>query len=388
MVFKAFCRFQMGVPASLLPELEDVVQHGSAEKRAETLRRITTLFLDGAPSFNAEHVALFDDVIGCLIEEIEAKALAELARRIAPLANAPAGVVSALARNDDIAVAGPVLKQARIADPDLMYIAENKSQAHLLAMSTRLGISEALSDILVERGDREVARSIANNKHAQLSDSAFTKLVKRAEQDGVLAEKVGIRTDIPPRLFRQLLLQASEVVQKRLLAKAKPETQAEIRRVLAQVVDEVAVKAAPRNYAAALAAVRSLHKDRKLGEADIVEFAKAGKYEETIAALATLCAVPVEVVDRLMNGERADPVLILARSAGFGWPTVKAVLNARPGGKPAPQTLDVARENFERLTAPTAQRVVLAGAARDRRLDRTAYPPAVTHVRRIEEDRP
>lgn len=88
----------MGVPASLLPELEDVVQHGSAEKRAETLHRITTLFLDGVPSFNAAHIALFDDVIGCLIEEIEAKALAELARRIAPVPNAPAGVVSTLAK--------------------------------------------------------------------------------------------------------------------------------------------------------------------------------------------------------------------------------------------------------------------------------------------------
>jgi hypothetical protein len=74
--------------------------------------------------------------------------------------------------------------------------------------------------------------------------------------------------------------------------------------------------------------------------------------------LATLCAVPVEVVDRLMNGERADPVLILARAAGFGWTTVRAVLNARPGAKPSPQTLDVARDNFERLTATTAQRVV------------------------------
>ena len=346
------------VPASLLPELEDVVQHGSAEKRAETLRRVTTLFLDGAPSFNAEHVALFDDVIGCLIEEIEAKALAELARRIAPVPNAPAGVVSALAKNDDIAVAGPVLKQARLADPDLMYIAENKSQAHLLVMSSRLGISEALSDILVDRGDRDVARSIANNQHAELSVNAFTALVKRAEQDGVLAEKVGMRTDIPPRLFRQLLIQASEVVQRRLLAKAKPETQSEIRRILAQVTDEVAAKAAPRNYTAALAAVRGLHKERKLGEADVAEFAKTGKYEETIAALATLCAVPVEVVDRLMNGERADPVLILARAVGFGWPTVKAILNARPGGKPSPQTFDAARENFERLTATTAQRVV------------------------------
>src|SRR5262249_33661848 len=189
----------MDAPASLLPELENVVQHGSAEKRAETLRRITTLFLDGAPNFKAEHIALFDDVIGCLIEQIEAKALAELARRIAPVPNAPAGVVSTLARNDSIDVAGPVLKQARLSDPDLMYIAENKSQAHLLAMSTRLGISEALADILIARGDREVARSIADNEHAQLSDNAFTRLIKRAEQDGALAAKAAMRPAIPPR---------------------------------------------------------------------------------------------------------------------------------------------------------------------------------------------
>ncbi len=348
----------MGAPASLLPELEDVVQHGSAEKRAETLRRITTLFLDGATIFNDEHVALFDDVIGCLIEEIEAKALAELARRIAPVSNAPAGVVSKLAKNDDIAVAGPVLKGATLSDPDLKYIAETKSQAHLLALSGRLGLSEALSDILVERGDREVARSIATNPEAQLSENAFTTLVKRAEQDGILAEKVGLRTDIPPRLFRQLLMQASDVVQKRLLAQAKPETQAEIRRVLEKVTGEVGAKAAPRNYTAALAAVREMHKAQMLTEADIAVFAKAGKYEETIAALATLCAVPVEVVDRLMSGERADPVLILGRSAGFGWPTLREVISARPGAKPTAQILDAAFENFEKLTAATAQRVV------------------------------
>lgn len=348
----------MGAPASLLPELEDVVTHGSAEKRAETLRRITTLFLDGAPQFRDEHVALFDDVISCLIDEIEAKALAELARRIAPVPNAPPGVISKLAKNDDIAVAGPVLQSPALSDPDLTHIAQTKSQGHLLALSTRVGISEALADILVERGDREVAHSIAVNDKANLSENAFTKLVKRAEQDGVLAEKVGRRTDIPPRLFRQLLMQASDVVQKRLLATAKADTQAEIRRVLAKVTDEVAVKAAPRNYATALATVRGLHKERKLSEADVAQYAQAGQYEETIAALATLCAVPVEVVDRLMSGERPDPVLILARSAGFGWPTVREVVCARPGPKPTNQMLDDAFENFEKLTAATAQRVV------------------------------
>jgi len=50
--------------------------------------------------------------------------------------------------------------------------------------------------------------------------------------------------------------------------------------------------------------------------------------------------------------------LILARAASFGWPTVREIINARPGPKPSPQTLDSAYENFERLTAATAQRVV------------------------------
>ncbi len=63
-----------------------------------------------------------------------------------------------------------------------------------------------------------------------------------------------MRTDIPPRLFRQLLMQASEVVQKRLLAQAKPETQAEIRKVLANaevlIVDEAHHLSAPNLYAA------------------------------------------------------------------------------------------------------------------------------------------
>jgi uncharacterized protein (DUF2336 family) len=345
--------------ASLIPELENVVQHGSADKRAEALRRITTLFLDHAVHFNDEHVALFDDVMTALIDEIEAKVLAELSRRIAPVPNAPRQVVNTLAHNDDIAVAGPVLEQARIDDLELRNIAETKGQAHLLALSHRLGINEALSEIIVARGNQQVVHSIANNQQARLSEYAFATLVKRASNDGELAEQVGLRTDIPPRLFRQLLIQATEVVQSRLLSQAKAETQAEIRKVLAMVSDQVGAKAAPRSYAAAMQTVQALHGERKLNEDDVLEYAKAGKYEETIAALATICGVPVEVVDRLMGGERYDPVLILARSAGFGWETARAILTAVPGAKgTSTQALDAAKENFDRLTAATAQRVV------------------------------
>ncbi|HWU25957.1 MAG TPA: DUF2336 domain-containing protein [Rhizomicrobium sp.] len=348
----------MNVGASLLPELEQVVQHGSTEKRAKTLRRIANLFLEGAPTFNAQHVALFDEIIGYLIEDFDIKALAELARRIAPVPNAPHGIVVTLAKNDDISVAGPILKQARIDDQDLKYIAETKSQAHLLAMSTRTNISEALADVLVQRGDREVACAIAINPKARLSESALSTLVKRAERDNGLAEKVGLRSDIPSRLFRQLLLHASEVAQKRLLVQAKPEMQAEIHDVLAKVTEEPRIKSSPRDYIAAMATLQALNKERKLTEADVANCAKNGMYDETIAALAIISVVPVEVVDRLVSGERFDPVLILSRAAGFTWRTVREIICSRPGFKPSRQILDVAQENFDRLTVTTAQRVV------------------------------
>jgi len=87
----------MSAAASLIPELEEVLQHGSREKRAETLKRITSLFVDGASSFNEDHVRLFDDVFVHLIAEIETKARAELSLRLAPVGNAPVALVRALA---------------------------------------------------------------------------------------------------------------------------------------------------------------------------------------------------------------------------------------------------------------------------------------------------
>jgi len=283
-------------------------------------------------------------------------------------------VVRRLAHDDDIAVAGPVLEASpRLADADLVDIAETKSQAHLLAISGRSGIAEPVTDVLVRRGDREVMHRVADNRGARLSDGGFCALVGRAETDGALAEKVGSRPDLPPRLFRELLLKATEVVQQRLFAVARPELRSEIRRVLAKVSDEVGATAA---YAVARRAVEALQREGKLTEATLLEFAKKSRYEETIAALACLCAVPIEVVDRLMSGERPDPILILCKSVGWGWPTAKAIIMARVGGKgTSSQGLDSAFANFERLSPSTAQRVIRFWQARTTDEGRSATVP-------------
>jgi uncharacterized protein (DUF2336 family) len=345
---------------SLIPELEHVVRHGSREKRAAALHRITSLFLDGASSYGHEHVDLFDDVFGLLIEQIERRALAELSRRLAPVPKAPINVLRTLAHDDDIAIAGPVLKLAPgMPEADLVDLARTKSQAHLHAISVRRVLGEAVTDVLVRRGDRQVARRVAGNSGARISASGFSRLVKRAAEDGILAEKIGSRPDIPPPLFRELLTRASAVVHKRLIASVAPEVKAQLRDVLAQVTKEVGANVGPRDYGAAQRLVLNLNRAGQMNEAALAAFCGEGKYEEAVAALALIAKVPINVTDRLIGGERSDPVLILCKAAGIGWPTARAILLLRPDGKGSSgHALEEAFGNYNRLSSSTAQRVV------------------------------
>lgn len=353
------------IKSSLIPELEEVLRTGSPDKRARTLRKITDLFVYGSPYYNEDHVQLFDDVLGRLVEEIEARALAELSRRLAPVDNAPIGVVQRLARDDNISIAGPLLKSSpRLADSDLAEIARSKGQDHLLAISERPKIGEAVTDILVARGDQKVARRVAANRGAKLSEKGFNRLVDRAEGDDILAVRVGQRPDIPAHIFRDLVMRATEVVQKRLLAAARPETQAEIVRVLAKVSREVGAKQV-RDFRPAQATVLALQKAGRLDERQLAAFAAGEKFEETAAALSMMCAVPIEAIERLMTGEQSDPVLILCKAAGFDWSTAQAVMTVcATGKKPMRQMLDDANANFDLLSQSAARRVVRFWQAR------------------------
>src|SRR5277367_5806959 len=110
----------MGAPQSIIAELEDAIQSGSQDKRVETLRRVTDLFLSGADRLNESQIAVFDDVLGHLIKRIEGKAMVELSTRLAPVDNAPPEVVLRLAWDDNIAVAEPVLAHStRLTNQDL-----------------------------------------------------------------------------------------------------------------------------------------------------------------------------------------------------------------------------------------------------------------------------
>jgi uncharacterized protein (DUF2336 family) len=350
----------MTARTSLIVELEDAVQRGSPQHRADTLRRITDLFLGSADRYTTEQIALFDDVMGRLIDRIETRALAELSRRLGPVVNAPEQVMRRLARNDAIAVAGPVLAQSpRLGDADLVDIAGSKSQAHLLAIARRRALGEAVTEVLVRRGNPYVRRNVAANPAATFSAAAYGELVASARADGTLAERMVRRADIAPAQFCALLTQATEEVRARLIAGAPPERHAEIRQVLERVSGEIAAGAAePRDHAAVVSELLRDYPNGRLGEREVTQFAAARDFERTVAALSLLAAVPADLVERLMTGMRPEPVLILCKAVRLKWPTARALLLSRPGPRASAQALTEACDDFNRLSPASARQML------------------------------
>jgi uncharacterized protein (DUF2336 family) len=129
--------------------------------------------------------------------------------------------------------------------------------------------------------------------------------------------------------------------------------------VLTKVAKEVGARVGPRDYSAAQRVILGLDRAGRLNEAALAAFCGEGKFEETVVALATLAKVPLNVVDRLMGGERPDPALILCKAVGLSWATVKAITSLLADGKPtSSQGLEAAFANYERLSNSTARRVV------------------------------
>ncbi len=69
--------------ATLMSDLEVAIQGQVPEARVAMLRRVSDLFVDNAAYYASDHVAVFDDVFGRLVQGIEfegARAAVEPAR--------------------------------------------------------------------------------------------------------------------------------------------------------------------------------------------------------------------------------------------------------------------------------------------------------------------
>jgi uncharacterized protein (DUF2336 family) len=355
----------MAEHTSFLTELEDAVSRGTAESCARALWHATDVLIAG--SYSEDEIWTFGEIIGRLAEEIEANARARLASKLAPSRNAPFEVVKRLASDYSIDVAGPILRQSpRLDVKTLVSCAQSRSQQHLLAISERKSIPEAVTDVLVVRGSREVVTSVAANDGAAISSSGYLHLLRRSETDSILAESVGLRKDIPRHLFHQLISKASDEVRKKL-AGERPDMEPHIQTVVVDVAGAVHARFGPasKDYFTAKKAVAKLHERGELTEDKVFEFAHSLKFNETAVAMSLLCDLPTDIVERTLIDKDREPVLILAKARDFSWATTMALLFlGAPNYRITAGDLDRMKVDFHNLNTQTSKKVLAAYRSR------------------------
>ena len=345
----------MTAAQSVLHDIRNSIATGSIAARGALLRYVTDLFIVGSDQLSEDDIILFDDVFARLVVDIEYSARALLSLRLASVANAPRGIIRALALDDDIDVARPILIDSeQVNDCILVETAQTQSQEHLLAISRRQSLSPAVTDVLVERGDAQVLLSTAENQGARFSDVGYATVVRRAEGDDRLTVCVGARSDIPKHLFLKLLASASDRVRAKLEAE-HPDAKREV----GEAVDEVAARIRDETLGGSPDASDTLPSLTEFDDNKIRALAIGGRIDETTAALAAMCRLPVSFVTRAMAEERAETLLVLARATGLSRPTVKAIL-LLPVRKRAMLAGEIAQclTNFERLSRATTKEIL------------------------------
>jgi hypothetical protein len=182
------------------------------------------------------------------------------------------------------------------------------------------------------------------------------------------------------RLFRELLLRATEAVRARLVALAGPESRDQIQRILATISEDTGHEAgfqSEHDYAQAQARVLAMRATGELNEAAVFEFAKAGRHADMVAALSVLCGAPLKLVENLLQSDHREALLIPCKAAALEWPTVRMILTCRSIGRTmSDQDLDMARTDFYKLSQNNAKRVLRFWQVRQTASNNTVTPSA------------
>lgn len=315
----------------LIDELTTLARDGSAEKRRELLRRISDMFVESADEHSNLENELFGDVMARVVNSVEEVARLELADKLVPHACAPHEIILKLAR-DSAPVAGKILRNSVVlTEADLAEIAAQKSEDHLLAIAARKDVSEAITDILVDRGSDRVLETVASNQTAHFSTTGICQITHRAAASVSLQSALVNRRDLPAQALEELVPMLSQELTVRLM-----ETGYNLEQ---QLPDQLVKQLRARLKGMVSQKDREL-RDVKLMVADIMEarqklspilimLANQDRAYDLAEVLASLAEIDVKSAIGAILGDKIDPLVVLLRSLDLGVESFEALLALR-----------------------------------------------------------
>ncbi len=333
-------------------------QEKSTDKRGDLLVWISELFTEGADTYTDAETKLFGDILCRLVDQVSVDVRAQFSEQMAPLSCTPHAVAMRLATDEALSVSAVMLEQSVVlTDADLRVIAGSFDQGHLLALTRRKGLSETVTEVLVDRGNVEVLDGVTHNVTARFSEFGLRRLATRG-------------LDYPKVLMA--LSQRADVSAERLvraMASFDAEARAKLNNLVALLPDFAALLVME---AAELARQRKQELEQeistllrrisqRLGTLDeaIAAFARDHRIEAVAELLTQVTGLEEAHIANVLNHDNDFGLAVICRSLGIGDKAYLDLSRLRAdhlGQSPA--MADAWAGNYAEIDRPSADRAL------------------------------
>lgn len=314
----------------MIEELMELARVRSSENRRELMGRIADHFIEGSEQYNNRELKLFGDVMTRLLCDADVETRAGLSSNIASVVKTPRKLSLHLAK-DEIEVARPVLEKSfSLTDADLAGLAKDQTIEHRLAISKRPALDETVTDVLIEKGEMDVLRSVSGNKGARISDKGFSSLAVHAPDDGEIHDNLSTRKDMSLDAARNVL------------PVLRPEAQQMLLSVMQE--DQGALAALVKKAARETSTIKKSKEKQRFGTKIIISEIRSGErqLDDAIKLLANEnrpmdCALVLSIFSGIPESQIANAMLkvngelisLVCRSQEISTATFTEVANMR-----------------------------------------------------------
>ena len=349
--------------ATEVSKLMDLARNRTPEGRSALVSAIGDLIDETNRQLSAQELALMNDILKKLINDVAKPIRRSLANKLAHTRSAPTEVIEILA-NDEIEIAASILQHSELlSDRALVDIIRKRTRSHRLAIAMRKHLSSGVCDALVQPKELDVIKRLLENHGADISQATLAYLVEQSASVDEFQEPLLRRNDLNPDLAKRMYVHVSAALREFILAHYDVD-RTELDATLAQATTEALEKATAENHVdAAQALADKLAQRQELTHDLVVQTLRRGEVPLFEAMMSQLTTLPQELACRLMYEEEADGFVIAARVSGFDRSTFTTLFlllqRIHPRGTADdPQQLRRGLELFDRLRPETARKVV------------------------------
>ncbi len=302
--------------AALQKILSDLtVDNGDTDRQILINNLLAAAFdrqIDLSPT-EAEHVYT---IIEALIADVDRNIRTKIAEHLSVRSDAPDDLLMRLA-GDEIEVAYPVLTHSDLLnDSDLLQLVVERAREHQVAISTRMTVSETVSEALVATNDPGVVTSLLENEHAKFSTSTMDQLVSMSRNVAEIRAPIVARHDLPPAHAAKLHVWVSDTLREQLVDRFEFEPEVLEAAISEAFLDSMATAA---HVGTSKTHQQPAHSEAELEQTSkiLLGFLRSGvkrRFEQLFSELADL---PADSTRRVLYGMGMKGLACACRDTGF-----------------------------------------------------------------------